>query len=137
MKTTPIHSFTRAHRRAADAVDSHKLKSSAALEPLWAPVVIRLATAGDRLSLDYLAQLDSAELPVGPILIGELRGRPAVAVSLSDGRAIADPFLPTGDLLELVRLRARQLRATGSVPTGPASDPARASAPRVVTALSA
>ncbi len=109
MKTALIHPFIAKHQPAVNAGDSHRLGANAALEPLWAPVVIRLATAGDRLSLDYLAQLDSAELPSGALLIGELRGRPVVAVSLSDGSAIADPFLPTSDLLALVRLRAGQL----------------------------
>jgi hypothetical protein len=35
--------------------------------------------------------------------------RPIVALSLSDGRVIADPFLHTAELTELLRVRARQL----------------------------
>ncbi len=109
MKTALIHPFIARHQSAVNAGASHRLEENSALEPLWAPVVLRLATAGDRLSLDYLAQLASADLPSGALLIGELRGRLVVAVSLSDGSAIADPFLPTSDLLALVRLRAGQL----------------------------
>jgi hypothetical protein len=109
MNSALIHPFIARRQSTVNADAKHKPESCSALESLWAPVMIRLATAGDRLSLDYLAQLDSAELPSGALLIGELRGRPAVAVSLSDGSAIADPFLPTGDLLALVRLRAAQL----------------------------
>ncbi len=80
-------------------------------EPRWGPVVIRLATAGDRSSLERLAQLDSSTSPSGETVIGELHGRPVVAISLTDGTVIADPFVATGDVLELVRLRARQLTA--------------------------
>lgn len=109
MNTVLIHPFMARRRPAVNAGAGHRLETNSGLEPRWAPVVIRLATAGDRLALDYLAQLDSAELPGGALLVGELRGRPVVAVSLSDGSAIADPFLPTSDLLALVRLRAGQL----------------------------
>jgi hypothetical protein len=79
------------------------------LEPFWSPVVIRLATAGDRGPLERLAQLDSAALPVGGIMMGELHGRPVVAVSLTDGTVIADPFVSTAEIAELVGLRARQV----------------------------
>ena len=116
MKSALIPPFIARHQPAVTAGGSHRLEANSALEPLWAPVVIRLATAGDRRSLDYLAQLDSAELPSGALLIGELRGRPVVAVSLSDGSAIADPFLPTSDLLALVRLRAGQLTTRSARP---------------------
>jgi hypothetical protein len=83
------------------------LDASSPLEP--DRVVIRIATAADRRSLEHLAELDSAAAPVGPTLIGELRGRPVAALSLGDGRAIADPFVATSDILELLRLRAGQL----------------------------
>lgn len=114
MKTALIHPSTPTPtlERTVEAPTQPRLGSSAALEPLWAPLVIRLATAGDRLALDYLAELDSAEVPGGTLLLGELRGRPVVAVSLSDGGAIADPFVPTSEVLQLVRLRARQLHRT-------------------------
>jgi len=80
-------------------------------EPWWGPVVIRLATAGDRSALERLAQLDSTTAPSGETVIGELHGRPVVAISLTDGSVMADPFVATGDVLELTRLRARQLAA--------------------------
>jgi hypothetical protein len=69
---------------------------------------IRDADAGDRPQLDRLAALDSSVVPPGSLLIGELDGRPAAALSLSDGAVIADPFLPTAELLTLMRGRARQ-----------------------------
>ena len=43
------------------------------------------------------------------MLLGELMQRPVAALSLRDGRVIADPFTPTADVVELMRMRARQL----------------------------
>ncbi len=91
------------------AADDHRLALRAPLEPLWSPLVIRLATAGDQPALERLAELDSRPTPAGTTLIAELRGSPVAAVSLGDGEPIADPFLPTRDITELLRLRARQL----------------------------
>jgi hypothetical protein len=75
------------------------------------PVIIRLSTAGDRLAIERLAALDSAAAPAGATLIGELNQRPVVALSLRDGSAVADPFVATRELLELVRMRAGQLNS--------------------------
>ena len=73
------------------------------------PVVIRLATPDDRSSLGLLAELDSREVPAGATLIAEQQGRPVAALSMTNGEVIADPFVPTREVLELLRLRAGQL----------------------------
>jgi hypothetical protein len=73
-------------------------------------VVIRLATGEDRDILEHLAALDSARIPGEPVLIAERDGRPLAALALSGGEPIADPFLPTSDLIELLRIRARHLQ---------------------------
>ena len=76
----------------------------------WASVTVRLATANDRSELERLAALDGAQaLPASPVLIGSVMARPVVALSLADGNLVADPFAPTCELVELLRLRARQL----------------------------
>lgn len=72
-------------------------------------VVIRSATASDAPALERLADLDSARVPSGAVLIAELRGQPVAAVPLDGGIAIADPFVPSAHLVELLRLRARQV----------------------------
>jgi hypothetical protein len=78
---------------------------------------IRLATAEDDLALRNLAELDSA-LPLdGPILVGEISGTPVVAIALTDGRAIADPFIPTDHLLATMRLRAKGISAVERTPS--------------------
>ena len=60
-------------------------------------------------ALARLAELDQAPRPAEPVLLGLVMQRPIVALSLSDGRVIADPFLHTAELTELLRVRARQL----------------------------
>ena len=75
-------------------------------------ITIRRATAADRPALERLAALDSAPVPAGELLIGETAGTPAVAVAITDGTAVADPFLPTADLVAVLRLRAATLRGS-------------------------
>jgi hypothetical protein len=79
--------------------------------PLFASIAVRLATANDQEALERLAALDSTDPPRGSTLVGELLQRPVAALSLSDGRVIADPFVATADVVALLRLRARQLGA--------------------------
>lgn len=79
------------------------------LKPFWTPLVIRIATAGDQASLRGLAELDSVEPLTGAALIAEVGERLVAAISLDTRREIADPFVPTSDVLELLRIRARQL----------------------------
>lgn len=79
---------------------------------------IRLATLDDERPLRWLADIDSQDpLAPGPVLVGELDGRPQVAISLADGRVIANPFLPTAPLLAHVRMRAGALRAYERTPS--------------------
>jgi len=58
---------------------------------------------------ESLAELDSQRPLTGPALVGEIDGRPAAAISLSDGRLVADPFQHTGALVAQLRMRARAL----------------------------
>jgi hypothetical protein len=75
------------------------------------PVTIRCALPGDRPALARLAELDSQPVPDGPMLIGEVAGKPWAAVSLDGAVALADPFQPSAEVAALLRTRARQLRA--------------------------
>ena len=67
------------------------------------PVTIRPAYATDAGALSRLAQLDSRLVPSEPLLVAEVDGALRVAVSMSDGAVIADPFAPTADLAQMVR----------------------------------
>jgi hypothetical protein len=72
---------------------------------------IRLATVDDVGALRRLVALDSPRaLFCGPALIGEIDGVPAAAVSLADGRVIADPSQPTAILRERLEMRYRALQ---------------------------
>jgi hypothetical protein len=75
-------------------------------------VTLRFAVFDDAPDLLRLAQLDSAEPLREPILAGEVSGKMAAALSLADARVIADPFLPSAGVVELLRARAEQLSAT-------------------------
>ena len=71
-----------------------------------APIQIRAAGEDDAPALRRLAALDSAPVLHGDVLIATLDGELRAALSLRDGRAIADPFSRTADLVELLRTRA-------------------------------
>ena len=75
------------------------------------PLVIRHAAAGDEHDIARLAALeDRPELPAGERLIGELGGAIVAALDVRSGRAVADPFVPTRAIVELLGLRAAQVR---------------------------
>jgi hypothetical protein len=73
-------------------------------------ITIRRATADDASALRRLAALDDAQAPAAQpdVLIAEDAGEPVAAITRC-GRAIADPFRRTGELVELLQLRARQV----------------------------
>jgi len=74
-------------------------------------VTLRYAAANDAAGLRWLADLDGAKAPSGPVLVAEVDGRLRAALPLDGGGAIADPFHRGTELIALLRLRARQLRA--------------------------
>jgi len=72
-------------------------------------IVLRLATSADANRVRTLAELDSARVPTGEVLLAEVDGRLRAALSLDAGHAIADPFHRTADLVRLLRISADQL----------------------------
>jgi hypothetical protein len=68
---------------------------------------IRRADLADLAALDRLAALDSKSAPTGDVLVAEVGGELWAALELASGRAIADPFRPSGELVELLRMQAR------------------------------
>ena len=58
-----------------------------------------------------LAALDSARPLTGARIVGEVDGQIVAAVSLHDGRAVADPFEPTADVVEILRLHTAGSRS--------------------------
>ena len=82
--------------------------------------VIRQATTDDNGALERLATLDGQRPLSGQALIGEIDGAPAAAVSLADGRIVADPFKATAHLIPLLTMRRRALQAFSQRPSLPA-----------------
>jgi hypothetical protein len=73
---------------------------------LNATVVLRPAAPRDAASVDRLARLDSARRLRGPVLLAELDGVPVAALERRSGRVVADPFVLTAGVQELLRLAA-------------------------------
>jgi hypothetical protein len=80
-----------------------------------ASLSLRAAGPADRDALAPLAALDSAAALHGPVLVADAGGGPVAAVSLADGRAVADPFTHSAEALALLRLRARQQASVAPV----------------------
>jgi hypothetical protein len=73
-------------------------------------LTIRMAVPADAATLGRLAQLDSAPPPAPvPMLVAEVGGELRAALPLHGGRAIADPFHRTAELVAILAERARQL----------------------------
>jgi hypothetical protein len=73
------------------------------------PITIRPASSDDDAPLARLADLDSARPLRGDVLVAVAGGRLVAAVSVADGRVIADPFVPTAGDVRLLRARAELL----------------------------
>jgi hypothetical protein len=83
--------------------------------PIFAPpdpIVIRPATAGDAAAIERLAQLDSSPVPAGDLLLAEVAGELRAALRVPDRVVIADPFVPTDGLVDLLAARAEHIRGT-------------------------
>jgi hypothetical protein len=70
-------------------------------------LTIRRADAADNGALVRLAALDSASPPTGNALLAEVGDELWAAIDLDTGTAIADPFRPSGDMVELLRASLR------------------------------
>ena len=73
-------------------------------------VTIRRADASEWDAIDRLAQRDSAPPPPrDEMLVAEVGGEMRAAISVRNGYAIADPFAPSAELVDLLRARADQI----------------------------
>jgi len=92
----PMKRLPRRRRRHGDAVE------------------IRVATGRDAHAVRELEQLDGRTLTDGSRLVAEVGGVTVAAISVADDTVVADPFEPTSSIVDLLRLRARQLRIAGT-----------------------
>ncbi|HEY1277752.1 MAG TPA: hypothetical protein VGF25_22785 [Thermoleophilaceae bacterium] len=78
---------------------------------------IRFATAEDAETISRLTERGSAHPPAGRLLVGEIGGKPAAALSMSDDRVVADQSQNTRLLVATMRMRARAIRAYEATPS--------------------
>ena len=70
-------------------------------------ITITHSTEADADKVWRLALLDDRRPPKGPALLAYAGDQLLAAVGLLDGRAVADPFRPTADIVDLLRFQAR------------------------------
>ena len=80
------------------------------LPPSAWDIAIRAAQLEDAGKIDVLAALDSARPLDGDILVAEVGHEPIAAIDVHNGRAVANPLMPTAEAVNLLRLRREQLR---------------------------
>jgi hypothetical protein len=75
-----------------------------------ADVAIRFAGSRDARALEQLEQLDGRSLTAGARLVAQLGGVTVAAITVADDTVVADPFARTSGVVDLLRVRARQMR---------------------------
>lgn len=74
-------------------------------------LALRVAQDEDADVVRRLAALDDSRLLCGEVLLAILDGEAVAALSLTEGRVVANPFVRTADAVALLELRAAQLSA--------------------------
>jgi hypothetical protein len=78
---------------------------------LAGPILIRHSEVRDQAALERLAALDSRTLPEGPFLVAEIDDELVAAAPIdADTEPVSDPFRPTANVRELLRLQTRHVR---------------------------
>lgn len=91
-----------------DAVPAQTLPAQTV--PARAPTIaLRLAQPDEAHRVRRLAALDDAPPLEGEVLLALRDGEAIAALSLQDGRVVANPFVPTADAVELLRARENHL----------------------------
>src|SRR3954470_23184112 len=86
-------------------------------------ISFRSATPDDERVLHDLSELDSARPVQRPAVLAVVDGHPVAAVSLTDGRIVADPFTRTEDVVTMLRARVAALAAETARAGRPAGVP--------------
>jgi hypothetical protein len=73
------------------------------------PITIRRSTEADRADVFRLALLDDRAAPAGETILAFVGDELRAALPLGRrDRVVADPFHPTADVVEMLKLRAEQ-----------------------------
>jgi hypothetical protein len=76
-------------------------------------LTVRAATQRDSDAVRLLAALEGVSMPRGRVLVAQVGNDVVAALPLEGGGPLADPFRPSAHFVELLQLRARQLRRDG------------------------
>jgi hypothetical protein len=76
-------------------------------------LTVRAATQRDSEAVRLLAALEGVSMPRGRVLVAQVGDDVVAALPLEGGGPLADPFRPSAHFVELLQLRARQLRRDG------------------------
>jgi hypothetical protein len=99
----------------APAPPERRLTDTAHEHPAAAgEITIRLSGPGDSAAILRLAELDGGRAPSGGSILAIVGGELRAALSLGGREAVADPFWPTTELVELLRVRAAALHDPGT-----------------------
>ena len=77
-------------------------------------ITIRQATSADEFTLRRLAALDDSPALRGDVLLAEEAGEIRAALSMDNGRSVANPFAPTADLVDMLRVQQRHVEAVAA-----------------------
>ena len=89
-------------------------------------IIIRTPRPDEAFAVRRLAYLDSQRPLRGDVLVAQVENDLLAAISLTEGRVVADPFTHTADVVELLRMRAARHAPTASSIPAPRRLAARA-----------
>jgi hypothetical protein len=79
-------------------------------------LVVRRGRHADHDALAILAALDSSRPLTGRTVVAEVDGYLVAAISQHDGRVVADPFVATADIVEMLRVHTAGGRSSVARP---------------------
>src|SRR3954464_14148825 len=97
------------------ACDDRRMPNATRIPAGDSTVVIRVATPADIDDLRRLAALDSARALLGTVLVAQTDGAIRAAYSVEEGRAVADPFVASAGLVDLLEARGARLMERGAL----------------------
>jgi hypothetical protein len=98
-----------ANERGGGRAGLRRRRRTAPVSNAGPAAAVRLAHPDEVGTLRRLAQMDDAPELTGEILVATTDAHVVAALSLDDGRVVADPFVLTSDAVELLRRRATAL----------------------------
>lgn len=98
------------HAPSTIAPPAPRRRPAVAARPVVPTIAIRPAYADEMDLVADLAALDSARPPIGDVLLALVDGWPVAAGSVTDGRVVADPMVPSADAVALLSERIARLR---------------------------